>query len=308
MIIIGGNGKRFMNETDTTRHGHVDVGGTWFSQLVPKNSWCVFDETARKTAPAYLQWSQGMTDEIAKGWVVQANTIRELAGKMNVDPAVLEGEITKYNGYCKNGADPEFQVNARFLKPLETGPYYAFALGATLINTQGGPKRNVQCEVLDVWGQPIPHLYSAGELGSFYPDIYQGAGNLSECLFTGRRAGANAAAPKQDVSAAGVLKNKTPVDLKSQKAAITTGAGEYLGTGSGIGGELVVRVKLEGARIVSVEVVSQNETKGIADRALLAIPQAIVTAQGTQVDTVSGATVTSRAIIQAVKDALSKSQ
>ena len=31
--------------------------------------------------------------------------------------------------------------------------------------------------------KPIPHLYSAGELGSYYVDLYQGAGNMSECIF-----------------------------------------------------------------------------------------------------------------------------
>jgi succinate dehydrogenase/fumarate reductase flavoprotein subunit len=306
MIIVGGNGRRFTNEIDTSRHGHVNVGGTWFSRLVPRNAWCVFDETARTTAPAYKQWSMGMTDEINKGWIVQADSIRELAAKINIDPAALEAEVNKYNGYCKNGLDPEFNVSPRALKPLETGPYYAFPLKATLINTQGGPRRNVNCEVLDVWGNPIPHLYSAGELGSFYPDIYQGAGNLSECLFTGRRAGINAAAPKRDSPAAGVMGNRTPVDFRSKAAAIAVGAGEYLGTGSGIGGELIVKIKLDGQRILSVEVVKHNETPGISDKALETIPRLIVEKQSPRVDTVSGATVTSNAIIQAVTAALNR--
>ncbi|MDR2741665.1 MAG: FAD-binding protein [Treponema sp.] len=307
MIIVGRNGKRFTNEIDTSRHGHVNVGGTWFSRLIPQNAWCIFDETARKTAPAYKQWSSGMVDEINKGWIVQANSIEELAAKINIDPAALKAEVNKYNGYCKNGLDPEFNVNSQALKPLETGPYYAFPLKATLINTQGGPTRNVNCEVLDVWGNPIPHLYSAGELGSFYPDIYQGAGNLSECLFTGRRAGANAAAPKKDSFTANAIRNKTPVDFRSKaEAAIDTGAGEYLGTGSGIGGELIVKIKLDGQRILSVDVIKHNETPGISDKALATIPRLIVEKQTPQVDVVAGATVTSSAIIQAVTAALSR--
>jgi succinate dehydrogenase/fumarate reductase flavoprotein subunit/uncharacterized protein with FMN-binding domain len=306
MIIVGGNGKRFINETDTTRHGHVNVGGTWFSQLVPNNSYCVFDETARRTAPAYLQWSRDMSEEIAKGWIIQGSTIEELARKINIDPAALSSEIAKYNGYCRSGADPEFKVNPRFLKPLETGPFYAFPLKATLINTQGGPKRNVQCEVLNVWGEPIPHLYSAGELGSFYPDIYQGAGNLSECLFTGRRAGANAAYPKEDIPGTSVMGHRHPVDFRFQKATLNVDAGEYLGTGSGIGGDLIVKVTMKEGRIASVKIMRHNETPGISDRAIALLPQAIVESQNTRVDTVSGATTTSKAIITAVEDALSR--
>jgi succinate dehydrogenase/fumarate reductase flavoprotein subunit/uncharacterized protein with FMN-binding domain len=308
MIVVGGNGRRFTNEVDTGRHGHINVGGTYFSRLIPKNSWCIFDETARKAAPAYMQWSQGMVDELAKGWVLKGNTVEELAAKLNINPAALAAEVAKFNGYCKAGSDPEFGLPAPFLKPLETGPYYAFPVKAALINTQGGPRRNVKCEVLDVWGKPIPHLYSAGELGSFYADIYQGAGNLSECLFTGRESGKNAAALKNDVPQSGVLVKKTSVDFRSKSTTISTGPGEYLGIGSGMGGELIVKVKLEGSRIASVAVVKQNETTGISDRALEVLPGSIVKAQNTKVDTVTGATVTSKAIIQAVNDALNKAK
>ena len=43
-------------------------------------------------------------------------------------------------------------------------------------------------------GTPIPRLYSAGELGSIYSYLYQGTGNIGECLAFGRIAGRNAAA------------------------------------------------------------------------------------------------------------------
>ena len=43
-------------------------------------------------------------------------------------------------------------------------------------------------------GTPIPRLYSAGELGSIYSYLYQGTGNIGECLAFGRVSGRNAAA------------------------------------------------------------------------------------------------------------------
>jgi succinate dehydrogenase/fumarate reductase flavoprotein subunit len=64
----------------------------------------------------------------------------------------------------------------------------------TMLNTQGGPKRNKNAEVVDPWGRPIPRLYSSGELGSIYGWIYQGGGNVGECLAFGRRAGEQSAA------------------------------------------------------------------------------------------------------------------
>jgi succinate dehydrogenase/fumarate reductase flavoprotein subunit/uncharacterized protein with FMN-binding domain len=307
MIMVGNNGKRFMKETDPGRHGHVNIGGSWISLSIPQNAWCVFDEAARLDRPAYPQWSKGMEEEIAKGWIIKADSIRELAAKMNVDPAGLNAQIEEYNGYCRAGKDPQYGVEAPFLKPLAKGPFYAFPVKASLTNTQGGPRRNTKCEVLDVWGSPIPHLYSAGELGSFYTDIYNGGGNLSECLFTGRTAGANAAAAKQDVPSANLLKGKA-VDFRPEPLNVSLGPNEYLGTGSGMGTELVVKVKLEGGKISAIEYVRVHETVGISDKAIVNIPKAIISAQSTKVDTVTGATVTSKAIIQAVEDALSKAK
>ena len=49
------------------------------------------------------------------------------------------------------------------------------------INTEGGPERNGRCETIGVDGQPIPHLYNAGELGSFNGLAYT-VGNILEAL------------------------------------------------------------------------------------------------------------------------------
>ena len=61
----------------------------------------------------------------------------------------------------------------------------------TMVNTQGGPKRNSKCEVVDPFSKPIPRLYTAGELGSFWGWMYNGGGNNAEALCTGRIAARN---------------------------------------------------------------------------------------------------------------------
>jgi len=60
------------------------------------------------------------------------------------------------------------------------------------------------------------------------------------------------------------------------------------------------------AKIEKVEVKDHKETAGIADGALEEVPAAIVKQNKADVDTVSGATLTSNAIITATKDALKK--
>ncbi len=78
----------------------------------------------------------------------------------------------------------------------------------------------------------------------------------------------------------------------------------YTGTAEGKNGDVTVEVVYEDDEIKSVTVTDQQETEGIADPALEQIPEAIVKAQTPNVDTVSGATVTSQAIINATKAAL----
>ncbi len=80
--------------------------------------------------------------------------------------------------------------------------------------------------------------------------------------------------------------------------------GTYTGTAAGRNGDVQVSVTLSADAITNVEVTDQKETVGIADEALIRVPKEIVEAQSVQVDAVSGATITSNAIMEAVKEAL----
>ncbi len=75
------------------------------------------------------------------------------------------------------------------------------------------------------------------------------------------------------------------------------------GTAQGHNGELKVSVTFDGDMISAIEVTEHVETAGIADPALEGIPAAIIDAQSLDVDSIAGATVTSAAIIEAVKSA-----
>ena len=65
-------------------------------------------------------------------------------------------------------------------------------------------------------------------------------------------------------------------------------------------GELAVEVQVSADRIESVKVVRQQETPGIGSLAVEALPAAIVAQQTSSVDVVSGATMTSNAIIKEI--------
>lgn len=82
--------------------------------------------------------------------------------------------------------------------------------------------------------------------------------------------------------------------------------GTYTGTGRGFKPGLQVEVTIKANKINRVEIISQNETPRYCEYALQKVPQEIIKAQSTKVDTVSGATRTSEGVIEAVNDALSK--
>tara|TARA_B100000614_G_scaffold235914_1_gene233089 strand:- start:116 stop:502 length:387 start_codon:yes stop_codon:yes gene_type:complete len=83
--------------------------------------------------------------------------------------------------------------------------------------------------------------------------------------------------------------------------------GSFSGTGEGVHGPVDVSVSIDGGRIADITIVSENETEGVSDIALEELPAAMIEAQSTDVDDVTGATVTSTAIKTAVDQALSSS-
>lgn len=91
----------------------------------------------------------------------------------------------------------------------------------------------------------------------------------------------------------------------SEEAGIYT-PGTYTGTAAGKNGDVKVEVTFSANAIDSVKVVEHSETAGISDGAIENIPAAIVENQSLAVDTVSGATITSDAILNAVADAVAQ--
>ena len=107
-----------------------------------------------------------------------------------IDAAALAATVAAFNEGCETGEDP-FGRDPQKSEPLANPPFYAIEMSFPTINTQGGPERNGRCETIGVDGQPIPHLYNAGELGSFNGLAYT-VGNILEALTTGRIAATSA--------------------------------------------------------------------------------------------------------------------
>lgn len=205
-ITVGANGRRFYQDCDGCavpspyeapyaeagadltrgvgyRHGITQFGGNWTHLPFPEKGWLVFDAQglAKGGLPPELT-----KDPVADGWTYSANSIEELAAAIKVPADELTKTVAIWNEFCDAGEDKAFYRPADTLNKVAEPPFYAMLCVPTMLNTDGGPVRSAAGEILNPMGKPIPGLYSAGEFGSVWGHLYQGAGNLGECLAFGR--------------------------------------------------------------------------------------------------------------------------
>lgn len=92
----------------------------------------------------------------------------------------------------------------------------------------------------------------------------------------------------------------------AQNAGQTYTPGAYEGEAQGRNGKITVTVTVKEHEISEVLITDHSETRGISDAALETIPREIVTHQSLGLDAVTGATITSQAILDAVANAVEK--
>ena len=102
--------------------------------------------------------------------VFMTDTIEELCAQSGIDQAGLEETLDRYNGYCDNGEDEEFGKDAKYLRPVRKGPFYAMRVFCAGYDTIGGIKVNGKMQVIREDGKAIPGLYAAGDnmMSEFY--------------------------------------------------------------------------------------------------------------------------------------------
>ena len=187
LICVAEDGSRFFREDYIDRHGHVYSHGTWRIPNQCYRPWMVFDEEQKALLEELGKLPANVDEKI-----VSASDAAGLAEAIGADPDILAKTITRFNGYAESGEDIEYDRPAETMRAFE-GTLYALPLQPAMLNTQGGPRRNAKAQVMGTDGQPIPNLFSAGELGGVNAFYYQGTGNVGECLVFGKIAGENAA-------------------------------------------------------------------------------------------------------------------
>ena len=268
----------------------------------------IFDEKTREAGSIGSQWlswpttTEGYTwsndnlAEIEKGWIIKADTIEELAEKIDRDPVELQATIDEWNAACDAGVDAEFGRDPEKMAKIDTAPYYAVSITPTLVATTGGAKRDTASRVLDWNDEPIKGLYEAGELGSYVANLYQNGVFLSEAMLSGRTAAQTAFGAVSKFEAVTKSENNGP-------AWADAADGVYTASVDGLHDKIEVSITVAGGKIENIEITGGRDSMLITDEQLAEYVGAIIANQSADVDIVSGATVDCQAIGTAIGQA-----
>ena len=197
-VMINANGERFVDEGADFRNYTYAKYGRRVLEQPGQFAWQIFDAQV-----THLLRDEYRIKQVTK---VTANTLEELAQKLEgVNPEAALKTLTAYNAAVRT--DIPFNPNVKdgraaeglplpksnWANRLEKAPLEAYAITCGITFTFGGVRINTDAQVLDVDLNPIPGLYSAGEMvgGIFYHNYPGGTGLMAGAVF-GKIAGTSA--------------------------------------------------------------------------------------------------------------------
>ena len=216
-------GKRFMNEDTWSQAKSIRIlmqpqwgDGDWaFSVFDSK--W--FEEIGERVHLAGGQFTEPLLQEYGQPWdekngvreaieaYIQkgachvADTLEELAEKMEVPADTFVATVNRYNELVKLGVDLDYGKRSELLTSIEKPPYYALKFGPAILNVFGGVLTDLNMRVLDNSQNPIPGLYAVGNVagglhGVDYPLLLNGNSH-SRALVWARQAAAHISGEEQ---------------------------------------------------------------------------------------------------------------
>lgn len=324
-IVVNKEGERFVNETEA----NPSIREVALEEQPEAVQFDIFtdkileDLRANKAAGMY---DFRFANEGAPGKHVlyEADSLEELAEMLDMPADKLQSTVDAYNASVEAGGTDEFgrsyDENYNPFKlannKIEGQKYYAVRLHALCIMTLGGIQTNTDMQVLDANGAAIPGLYAAGEvIGGVWGKFVSGGTGVMGPVVFGRVAARNAMTtepesgytvkPAENILDAELfVKDKTSSNGFDMSKDLKDG--QYEATVDGQEGPMTVKVTIAEGKISEVVVGDNKETEAIASGAIKDIPAKIVETNSVEVDSVSGATLTSERIKKAVVQCLTE--
>ena len=179
-VFVNKEGKRYVNE-----YAERDVLSKAALEQTDGIFYIICDNKIAKNADV-----AGME---AKGNVVVADTLEELAEKLGIPAATFVETIERYNSFVDAQKDDDFG-KPLFGEKIDEAPFVATPRSPSLHHTMGGVKIDTNTHVISTEGNVIDGLYAAGEVtGGLHAGNRLGGNAMTDFLVFGRIAGENAA-------------------------------------------------------------------------------------------------------------------
>ena len=198
-IIVNANGERFVDEGESFRNHTYAKYGREVMKQPQRMAVQIFDQKTIKMVRDEYRIRQ-----VTKA---EANTLEELAQKLEISAEGLVRTVKAFNAACQPGDYNPAILDGKCTKgisppksnwalPIDEPPYSGFVVTCGITFSFGGLKITTDGEVEDTTGRIIPGLFAAGACASNIAQDSAGYASgtcLGESTFFGRQAGINAA-------------------------------------------------------------------------------------------------------------------
>ena len=196
VVFVNQDGRRFVNENVkkfNLIYQRMAIKATKVTYEIFTQR--IFDELTKNVENADKILAKAVKENEGNS-LFKANSISELAEKVNLPSETLVNTVNDYNSFCDNGKDLEFNKDQDMLISMKEGPYYIARLDPSNLIGLGGIGSNRKFEVINKDFEKIPGLYASGMDSTMqYRDVYTitlGGSACAHNVNSGRQAAKNA--------------------------------------------------------------------------------------------------------------------
>jgi succinate dehydrogenase/fumarate reductase flavoprotein subunit len=192
-IIVDSTGQRYANEAQSYNAMGLEILKRDLDvPAIP--SALVLDSNHRNRYLLTTKYLPGFTPQSAidSGFIIKADTVKDLADQLGIDGTALEKTVERFNGFVDNGKDEDFHrgdsaydqyfgdpayTKNRNLGTIAKPPFYAVRVWPGDLGTKGGVLTDEFGRALKQNGKVLEGLYAVGNSSaSVMGDTYPGAG------------------------------------------------------------------------------------------------------------------------------------
>lgn len=184
-VCVNLDGKRFFNEggfADGAAVIGVQPGRVAYTVYTEKTLMAILERLSHgpegkwiSVYPADIEEELGLGEDLS---LIKSDSLEDLARRAGINVENFLETIKNYNACCAEGSDPDFGKAARFLTPIEEGPFYAVFGKMATDGAFGGVLVDAQARVYtaDKSGV-IPGFYAAGDCAAGLAVCRKGPGD-----------------------------------------------------------------------------------------------------------------------------------